>query len=62
MPGLHDHAVLPSVFAAWCEALVAPRKEAIWSETAGHMVPAEDPAAFNRDVVRSVRDTGLIGG
>ncbi len=62
MLGRHDHAVSPTLAAAWLAALDAPHKEAIWYDTAGHMVPAEDPAAFNRDVLRIARDVGLTGG
>lgn len=60
MLGRHDHAVSPHLAETWLEALDAPKKEAIWYETAGHMVPAEDATAFNRDVLRIARDHGLI--
>lgn len=59
MLGRHDHAVSPRLAAAWLERLDAPAKDAIWYET-GHMVPAEDPEAFNRDVLRIGREHGLI--
>ncbi|MEZ5769688.1 MAG: alpha/beta hydrolase [Paracoccaceae bacterium] len=62
MLGRHDHAVSPTLAAAWLDGLDAPRKRAFWYETAGHMVPAEDPAAFNRDVLAIAREVGLIGG
>ncbi|HHC30177.1 MAG TPA: alpha/beta hydrolase [Rhodobacterales bacterium] len=58
--GRHDHAVSPGLAEAWLAQLDAPLKEAIWYETAGHMVPAEDPPAFNRDVLRIARQLGLI--
>lgn len=61
MLGRHDHAVSPTLAARWLDGLDAPVKRALWYETAGHMVPAEDPAAFNRDVLRIARELGLIG-
>lgn len=60
MLGRHDHAVSPRLAEAWLAGLAAPRKEAIWFETAGHMVPAEDPAAFHRAVLRIGREAGLL--
>jgi pimeloyl-ACP methyl ester carboxylesterase len=60
MLGRHDHAVSPTMSEAWLAALQAPLKEAIWYETAGHMVPAEDPEAFNRDVLRIAREVWLL--
>lgn len=61
MLGRHDHAVSPTLAARWLDGLDAPVKRAIWYETAGHMVPAEDPAAFNRDVLEIGRTVGLLG-
>lgn len=60
MLGRHDHAVSPSLAEAWLAALDAPIKRALWYETAGHMVPAEDPAAFNRDVLEIARAVELL--
>jgi len=58
--GRHDHAVSPTLAEAWLDALDAPLKQAIWYDTAGHMVPAEDPEAFNRDILRIARQVGLL--
>ncbi len=60
MLGRHDHAVSPRLAEAWLAGLTAPIKEAIWYKTAGHMVPAEDPQAFNRDVLRIAAGHGLV--
>lgn len=60
MLGRYDHAVSPTLAEAWLDALVAPVKAATWYETAGHMVPAEDPEAFNRDVLRIARELGVL--
>lgn len=60
--GRHDHAVSPTLANTWLQALDAPLKRAIWYETAGHMVPAEDPEAFNRDVLSVAREVGLLTG
>jgi pimeloyl-ACP methyl ester carboxylesterase len=62
MLGRHDHVVSPTLAEAWLAALDAPLKEVIWCETAGHMVPAEAPETFNRDVVRIAQEVGLVTG
>lgn len=61
MLGQHDHAVSTRLAEAWLEGLAAPVKEAIWYETAAHMVPAEVPEAFNRDILRIAGGHGLVG-
>ncbi len=60
MLGEHDHAVSPRLSAAWLDALQAPHKESIWFDTAGHMVPAEDPEAFNQEMMRIAQEVGLF--
>lgn len=58
--GRQDFTVSPRLAETWLEGLTAPRKEVIWYDSVGHMVPAEDPHAFNRDVLRIARDHDLI--
>lgn len=60
MLGRHDHAVSPRLANEWLDGLKAPQKEVIWYENAGHMIPMECPAEFNRDVLRIGRDAGLL--
>jgi proline iminopeptidase len=59
MLGRQDRVVAPRLAEAWLARLEAPLKELIWYETAGHMVPAEAPEAFNLDVLRIARNHGL---
>jgi proline iminopeptidase len=60
MLGRFDRAVSPGLAVEWLDQLDAPVKEAIWYERAGHMIPAEDPEAFNAGVLRIAREVGLL--
>lgn len=53
--GRLDMQVVASVSAAYFEVLDAPSKDLFWMETAGHTAPFEEPEAFNRIMVETVR-------
>jgi len=53
--GRHDHQVVAEVAAAWFEEIEAPHKALIWLEESGHFLPFEEPAAFNKALVETVR-------
>ena len=53
--GRYDMQVVATVSAAWFEMLEAPSKELVWFEKSGHMVPFEEPAAFDAMMTGKVR-------
>jgi len=53
--GRHDMQVAAPVSAAYFEAITAPAKTLVWMENSGHMPPFEEPEAFRRVMVETVR-------
>lgn len=53
--GRHDWHVPAVLAAAWFERLEAPCKRLAWFEGSGHDPPFEEPEAFNRLLVESVK-------
>ncbi len=53
--GRLDMQVVATVSAAYFDILDAPHKELTWFEQSGHMVPFEEPEAFNRLMIDKVR-------
>lgn len=52
--GRHDYNTPWELTAAWAEQLSAPRVEVRWFENAGHFVPIEDRAGFQRTLIEEV--------
>lgn len=44
----------------WAETLDAPKVEVVWFEDAGHMIPLESPADFQRELIERLMP--LVGG
>lgn len=53
--GRHDMQVAAPVSAAYFEAISAPAKTLVWMERSGHMPPFEEPEAFARTMIDTVR-------
>ena len=52
--GRHDWNTPYSLVEAWAEVLEAPSIELVWFEDAGHMIPIEVPARFQRALLDKV--------
>lgn len=59
--GRHDHQVEAAVSADFFEALEAPHKQLFWLEQSGHFAPFEEPEAFNRLLIETVRPAAALG-
>ena len=52
--GRHDWNTPHPLVEAWAETLEAPHVEMVWFEDAGHMIPMEVPAEFQRKLIDEV--------
>jgi pimeloyl-ACP methyl ester carboxylesterase len=58
--GRHDWNTPSPLVEEWAETLDAPTVEIVWFEDAGHMIPLESTADFQRELIE--RLVPLIGG
>jgi len=52
--GRHDWNTPYALVEEWAEILEAPSVEVVWFEDAGHMIPVESPAEFQRALIEKV--------
>jgi len=60
--GRHDMQVAAPVSAAYFEAIEAPAKTLVWLEDSGHFAPFEEPEAFARTMIDTVRPLAKAAG
>lgn len=58
--GRHDWNTPYPLVEAWAEVLEAPSVELVWFEDAGHMIPLESPAKFQRALLDKVLPSRLV--
>lgn len=58
--GRQDRVVSPIQAQAYLNKLVAPSKELIWFEGSAHSPQWEEPAAFNREIVRIAEESDVL--
>jgi pimeloyl-ACP methyl ester carboxylesterase len=61
MMGRHDAISANASFFEYVRLLTAPKKEVVWFEHSAHFPLFEEPARFNAEVVRIMKETGAGG-